>query len=172
MPVGSPGRSDEPWISGRTLLQPLFKGRDVHGASEQEALHRVAAEGAKHAGLLVRLDALADHLRVQDDDVRAAMNAVRPVLSDWLRSRRSRSVLDSWRHRVTFKPLTSERSSGLGGAIWWLVAPAAAESPAGLASTTNLRPTTLSADPGRGPAATAGSARAQHGDRRRTAGRE
>ncbi|NJP64727.1 type I polyketide synthase [Streptomyces spiramenti] len=74
-------------------------------------------------------DALADHLRVQDDDVRAAMNAVRPVLSDWLRSRRSRSVLDSWRHRVTFKPLTSERSSGLGGAIWWLVAPAAAESP-------------------------------------------
>ncbi|MFH9662503.1 type I polyketide synthase [Streptomyces sp. NPDC017248] len=85
-------------------------------------------------------DALADRLRVVDDDVRAAVNTVTPVLSDWLRDRRSQSVLDSWRHRVTFKPLTPQGSSGLTGTTWWLVAPeAAAEDPAVAACLQTLR---------------------------------
>ncbi|WP_234319196.1 type I polyketide synthase [Streptomyces sp. NRRL F-2305] len=70
-------------------------------------------------------DALADRLRIEDDDVRAAMNTVAPALSDWLRSRRGRSTLDSWRHRVTFKPVTRQGSDALTG-IWWLVVPGAA----------------------------------------------
>uniref|UniRef100_UPI000CD4DA34 type I polyketide synthase n=1 Tax=Streptomyces sp. SM14 TaxID=1736045 RepID=UPI000CD4DA34 len=85
-------------------------------------------------------DALADHLRVEDDDVRAAMHTVTPVLSGWLRARRTRSVLESWRHRVTFKPLTSERSPELAGTTWWLVAPeSAAEPPAVAACVQALR---------------------------------
>ncbi|MEV7198125.1 type I polyketide synthase [Streptomyces sp. NPDC093510] len=84
-------------------------------------------------------DALAAHLRIEDDDVRAAMTTVTPALSDWLRGRRGRSTLDSWRHRVTFKALAQEGGSDLAG-TWWLAVPeGGAESPAVTACAQALR---------------------------------
>ncbi|MFK4067218.1 type I polyketide synthase [Streptomyces sp. NPDC029674] len=75
-------------------------------------------------------DALATHLRIEDDDVRAAMTTVTPALSDWLRGRRGRTTLDSWRHRVAFKALAQDRSSDLAG-TWWIAVPeGGAEAPA------------------------------------------
>ncbi|NSL43596.1 acyltransferase domain-containing protein, partial [Streptomyces sp. 8P21H-1] len=70
-------------------------------------------------------DALADRLRVEDDDVRAAVGTVAPVLRDWLHGSRDRSTLDSWRHRVTFKALPQRGGEGLTG-TWWLAVPGAA----------------------------------------------
>ncbi|MFD4631736.1 type I polyketide synthase, partial [Streptomyces sp. NPDC058473] len=84
-------------------------------------------------------DALADRLRIEDDDVRAAMSTVAPALSDWLRGSRTRSTLHSWRHRVVFKALAQEGSASLMG-TWWLAIPeAAAEDPAVAACAQALR---------------------------------
>ncbi|QCX74521.1 Erythronolide synthase, modules 3 and 4 [Streptomyces sp. YIM 121038] len=84
-------------------------------------------------------DALARHLRIEDDDVRAAMSTVVPALSQWLHGRRGRTTLDSWRHRVTWKPLPQERAADLGGSWWVAVPEAVAADPAVTACVEALR---------------------------------
>ncbi|MFD9544606.1 type I polyketide synthase, partial [Streptomyces sp. NPDC060022] len=49
-----------------------------------------------------------------------ALSELLPVLSTWRRQQRQRSVVDSWRYRTTWKPLTGTSSAALLGT--WLLA--------------------------------------------------
>ncbi|NBH07365.1 acyltransferase domain-containing protein, partial [Amycolatopsis sp. SID8362] len=60
-------------------------------------------------------DALATTLAVDGD----SLGAVLPALSEWRRRRREESVVDGWRYRVTWKPLTATAPAASGT---WLVA--------------------------------------------------
>ncbi|WP_245647336.1 type I polyketide synthase, partial [Microtetraspora niveoalba] len=46
--------------------------------------------------------------------------SVLPMLSSWRRRRRRESVVESWRYRVTWKPLTGQRTTALSGR-WLLI---------------------------------------------------
>ncbi|RBM22004.1 polyketide synthase [Streptomyces sp. PT12] len=62
------------------------------------------------------LEALAETLDTTDEQ----LSGVLPALSSWRRKRRTESVLDSWRYRVTWKPATGVTSPVLTG-TWLLV---------------------------------------------------
>ncbi|MEE4590641.1 SDR family NAD(P)-dependent oxidoreductase [Streptomyces sp. DSM 41524] len=74
------------------------------------------------------LTALAAALEVDAEESSLAM--VVPALAAWRRARRERSVLDSWRYHVTWKPLgdalTSAHDRSSAGATWLIAAPAGA----------------------------------------------
>ncbi|AGP52920.1 type I polyketide synthase [Streptomyces rapamycinicus] len=74
------------------------------------------------------LAALTAALEVDADESSLAM--VVPALAAWRRARRERSVLDSWRYHVTWKPLgdalTSPHDRSAAGATWLIAAPAGA----------------------------------------------
>ncbi len=74
------------------------------------------------------LAALAAELEVDAEESSLAM--VVPALAAWRRARRERSVLDSWRHHVIWKPLgdalTSPHDRSSGGATWLIAAPVGA----------------------------------------------
>ncbi|MGW4081232.1 SDR family NAD(P)-dependent oxidoreductase, partial [Streptomyces asiaticus] len=74
------------------------------------------------------LAALAAALEVDAEESSLAM--VVPALAAWRRARRERSVLDSWRYHVTWKPLgdalTSAHDRSSAGATWLIAAPAGA----------------------------------------------
>ncbi|WP_323055340.1 MULTISPECIES: type I polyketide synthase [Streptomyces] len=65
------------------------------------------------------LDALA---RALDDTDAEPLRAALPALADWRRRRRESSTLDSWRYRVTWKPVTPAADARLDG-TWLLVVP-------------------------------------------------
>ncbi|MDF3293296.1 SDR family NAD(P)-dependent oxidoreductase, partial [Streptomyces sp. RB6PN23] len=64
---------------------------------------------------------LAAELEVDADQ---PMSAVVPALSAWRRQQRERSVVDGWRYRVTWKPVTDRPTQALTG-TWLLVVPTA-----------------------------------------------
>ncbi|MFD7490952.1 type I polyketide synthase [Streptomyces sp. NPDC059832] len=65
------------------------------------------------------LEALATALDGADTEpLRAAL----PALTSWRRSRQERSTIDSWRYRVTWKPVASTTEAALTGR-WLLVVP-------------------------------------------------
>ncbi|MGO4760423.1 hypothetical protein AB4212_69295, partial [Streptomyces sp. 2MCAF27] len=64
------------------------------------------------------LGALAADLDVD----RAALESLVPALSSWRRQRREQSVVDGWRHRVTWKPLTGVPEGVVSG-TWLAVVP-------------------------------------------------
>ncbi|WP_371268702.1 SDR family NAD(P)-dependent oxidoreductase, partial [Streptomyces atratus] len=65
------------------------------------------------------LEALAGALDGADTEpLRAAL----PALTSWRRSRQERSTIDSWRYRVTWKPVASDTEAVLTGR-WLLVVP-------------------------------------------------
>ncbi|MFG2578131.1 type I polyketide synthase [Streptomyces solisilvae] len=64
--------------------------------------------------------ALAAELTVDGDQ---PMSAVLPALASWRKQAREQSTVDGWRYRVTWKPLTEERSARPAG-TWLVVAPA------------------------------------------------
>ncbi|GAA2313458.1 hypothetical protein GCM10010376_34290 [Streptomyces violaceusniger] len=74
------------------------------------------------------LAALAAALEVDAEESSLAM--VVPALAAWRRARRERSVLDSWRYHITWKPLgdplTSPHDRSSAGATWLIAAPAGA----------------------------------------------
>nr|WP_275560629.1 type I polyketide synthase [Streptomyces sp. 5-6(2022)] len=74
------------------------------------------------------LAALAAALEVDAEESSLAM--VVPALAAWRRARRERSVLDSWRYHVSWKPLgdalTSPHDRSSAGATWLIAAPAGA----------------------------------------------
>ncbi|WP_344317747.1 SDR family NAD(P)-dependent oxidoreductase, partial [Streptomyces javensis] len=74
------------------------------------------------------LAALTAALEVDAEESSLAM--VVPALAAWRRARRERSVLDSWRYHVTWKPLgdalTSAHDRSSAGATWLIAAPAGA----------------------------------------------
>ncbi|MFH8979114.1 type I polyketide synthase, partial [Streptomyces sp. NPDC017890] len=67
-----------------------------------------------------RLDsgALAGTLAVEEE----ALRAVLPALAGWHGRQREQSVVDDWRYRVEWKPLTGQAGDGLTG-TWLLVTP-------------------------------------------------
>ncbi|HEV2638944.1 MAG TPA: SDR family NAD(P)-dependent oxidoreductase [Actinocrinis sp.] len=73
------------------------------------------------------LVAVADALDVTEGDG-GTLRAALPVLSAWRRQRRARNVVDDWRYRVTWKPLTSTGTAALTG-TWLVVPPADAADP-------------------------------------------
>ncbi|WSQ12834.1 SDR family NAD(P)-dependent oxidoreductase [Streptomyces sp. NBC_01231] len=65
-------------------------------------------------------DALAREMAVEDTDGTGdALAAALPVLSAWRRRRRERAVVDAWRYRVTWSPMTGGTGTLTGT---WLVA--------------------------------------------------
>ncbi|MEC3917833.1 SDR family NAD(P)-dependent oxidoreductase [Nocardia sp. CDC160] len=64
-------------------------------------------------------DALAATLRVDAD---RPLSEVLPALSAWRRGRRDRSTIDSWRYRITWKPLSQRPTPALTG-TWLVVGP-------------------------------------------------
>ncbi|MEU5170777.1 type I polyketide synthase [Streptomyces mutomycini] len=65
---------------------------------------------------------LAEALGVEDD-MRSSLADLLPVLSSWRRRHRDESTVDSWRYRVTWKPLTVASTAGPAG-TWLLAVPA------------------------------------------------
>ncbi|WSC96618.1 SDR family NAD(P)-dependent oxidoreductase [Streptomyces sp. NBC_01754] len=64
------------------------------------------------------LDELAGTLQLSDAP--QVLDSVVPALASWRRERRQRSVIDTWRYQVVWKPLESVPSASLSGT--WLVA--------------------------------------------------
>nr|WP_196777918.1 type I polyketide synthase [Lentzea aerocolonigenes] len=54
-----------------------------------------------------------------------ALEQVLPALLDWRKQRNDLALIDSWRHRITWKPLDTRRSGDLNGT--WLVVTAGAD---------------------------------------------
>jgi acyl transferase domain-containing protein len=69
------------------------------------------------------VDALSTTLRTTGEAERAALTTVLPALAGWHRLSRERSLLDSWRYRVGWVPVTTPGESLRAGA-WVLVVPA------------------------------------------------
>ncbi|WP_425554760.1 type I polyketide synthase, partial [Kitasatospora putterlickiae] len=68
------------------------------------------------------LDALATTLRVEDGELRASLASLVPTLAEWARGRAGDRTADSWRYRVTWKPLPAPERPRLTGS-WLVVAP-------------------------------------------------
>ncbi len=66
---------------------------------------------------------LATELGVDGDEARASLGAVLPALSSWHQRQRERSLLDSWRYRMEWKPLPGVPGGTLAG-TWLVVLPA------------------------------------------------
>ncbi|MGY1434190.1 type I polyketide synthase [Streptomyces reniochalinae] len=64
-------------------------------------------------------DALAATLGIEDG---SPLLGVLPMLSSWRRRRQEQSVLDTWRYRVTWKPLALTTAAPKLTGTWWLVA--------------------------------------------------
>ncbi|MEU1289690.1 type I polyketide synthase, partial [Kitasatospora sp. NPDC005856] len=79
-----------------------------------------SAEDARFWAAVERADVpeLAATLRLSDTP--EVLDGVVPALSAWRRSRRQEAVVDSWRYRVEWKPLTVPDAAGLSG-TWLLV---------------------------------------------------
>ncbi|MGW7349554.1 SDR family NAD(P)-dependent oxidoreductase, partial [Streptomyces sp. NPDC054854] len=70
------------------------------------------------------LDSLAAALDLDDENAWGTVLPALPALSAWRRGLRTRSEVDAWRYRVSWKPLAdSAAGAGLSGA-WLLVVPA------------------------------------------------
>ncbi|MFV2116756.1 type I polyketide synthase, partial [Micromonospora sp. LOL_025] len=67
--------------------------------------------------------ALAAAMRI-DETAARSLDPALPLLSSWRRRRRDESTVDSWRYRVTWKPVTVAPEATLSGA-WLLLVPAA-----------------------------------------------
>ncbi|MFI9629693.1 type I polyketide synthase, partial [Streptomyces sp. NPDC052042] len=70
------------------------------------------------------LAALAERLEVADD---SPLSSVLPALSRWRRRQRSRSVVDSWRYRISWQPLTGGRDTAELTGTWLLAVPEGGE---------------------------------------------
>ncbi|MFI2779950.1 SDR family NAD(P)-dependent oxidoreductase, partial [Streptomyces sp. ALB3] len=65
--------------------------------------------------------ALAEALGIEDD-LRSSLTDLVPVLASWRRRHRDESTVDSWRYRITWKPLTTAPTAGPAG-TWLLAVP-------------------------------------------------
>ncbi|MBZ4324141.1 type I polyketide synthase, partial [Streptomyces huiliensis] len=63
-------------------------------------------------------DALADALRVNDEEQRTSVASLLPALTSWRRRSRERDAVDGWRYRIGWKPVGAE---GAGPSGTWLV---------------------------------------------------
>jgi acyl transferase domain-containing protein/short-subunit dehydrogenase/acyl carrier protein len=98
------------WPSPR----PQATGIPVAGGDGAEAGFWAAVERRDVAGV-------AGTLRISGDE---PLSAVLPALAAWRRRRQAQSVVDRWRYRVIWQPVTGAADAALGGR-WLLVVPAA-----------------------------------------------
>ncbi|MEU1557332.1 type I polyketide synthase [Streptomyces scabiei] len=68
--------------------------------------------------------ATALNLPDEDDGARTSLGGVLPALADWQRGRRSRTAIDGWRYRVTYKTLHPAPGTPALTGTWWVVVPA------------------------------------------------
>ncbi|WP_299537467.1 type I polyketide synthase [uncultured Streptomyces sp.] len=94
----------------RYWLDPLPRDRALRPEDPAEADFWEAVEDGD-------ADRLADTLHLTDDGTRRNLDAVLPALGDWRRTRAEESVVDAWRYRVTWRPLTV-RPASLEGTSW------------------------------------------------------
>ncbi|RLK24972.1 acyl transferase domain-containing protein [Micromonospora sp. M71_S20] len=100
---------------------PVATGPALAGADETDRHFWEAVERADP-------QALAAAMRI-DETAARSLDPALPLLSSWRRRRRDESTVDSWRYRVTWKPVTVAPEATLSGA-WLLLVPAAgAEQP-------------------------------------------
>jgi acyl transferase domain-containing protein/acyl carrier protein len=85
-----------------------FGGRSAEDGVDAAFWQAVESEDA---------ESLAATLRVEDE----ALSGVLPALSTWRRDQRERSLVDSWRYRVTWKALGTGNSAAADLAGEWLV---------------------------------------------------
>nr|ADH04659.1 TugC [Chondromyces crocatus] len=69
------------------------------------------------------LEAIATALHVQGEEQRTSLTTLLPTLTRWRQSHDQRSILDTWRYRITWRPLTARTQRDLSG-LWLLVRPA------------------------------------------------
>ncbi|MBF6059303.1 SDR family NAD(P)-dependent oxidoreductase [Nocardia terpenica] len=69
------------------------------------------------------LATVASTLRMTDEPTQDSLRAVLPALSSWHRDRRDRSLLDTWRYRVTWRPVAVGADTPVLHGIWWVIAP-------------------------------------------------
>ncbi|MEU8216810.1 SDR family NAD(P)-dependent oxidoreductase, partial [Micromonospora taraxaci] len=67
------------------------------------------------------LAVLSATLGVNGGDTRSSLSALLPLLSSWRRGQHTRTTLDSWRYRVTWKPVSAGGTAASG--TWLLVTP-------------------------------------------------
>ncbi|QWF84521.1 3-ketoacyl-CoA thiolase [Amycolatopsis sp. CA-230715] len=118
------------WFSGRpTRRVPL-----PTYAFQRARYWPVAAEQAPVAGADkdfwdavdgADLDGLAGTLALSDASERDSLKSLLPSLARWHRDRHTDSVLDSWSHRVEWRPVSTGSAPVLTG-VWLLVAPVGA----------------------------------------------
>ncbi|MEV5162580.1 type I polyketide synthase [Streptomyces sp. NPDC053728] len=75
-------------------------------------------------------EALAGMLGSGDDDTRRSWESVLPSLTSWRRERREQSVLDSWRYRISWKPVAPSAAPAPSG-TWLIVSSSGVEDKAG-----------------------------------------
>ncbi|MGW0769413.1 type I polyketide synthase [Streptomyces sp. NPDC002676] len=88
------------------------------------------------------LAALADALRVGENDDRSALGAVLPVLSSWRRQSQERTTVDGWRYRVDWERLPEPSPHPLTG-TWLLLVPPAAQARRAADALADLAPRTI-----------------------------
>ncbi|MGC5346989.1 type I polyketide synthase [Streptomyces sp. DT171] len=69
------------------------------------------------------LTAVAGVLRMTDESGRDSLGEVLPALAHWRRDSHDRSTVDTWRYRVTWKPLPTTGPAPALTGTWWLVVP-------------------------------------------------
>ncbi|RPF25316.1 acyl transferase domain-containing protein [Streptomyces sp. Ag109_G2-6] len=83
------------------------------------------------------LQALVGTLAADDDSQQAQLAGLLPLLSNYRRQHHTRSTMDSWNYRVTWKPLTDTGVPALSG-TWLLAVPEGAGHPEAEACATAL----------------------------------
>ncbi|MEU9508924.1 type I polyketide synthase [Micromonospora sp. NPDC048170] len=94
---------------------PIPTGPAVAGQDEADRHFWEAVERADP-------QALAAAMRI-DETAARSLDPALPLLSSWRRRRRDESTADSWRYRVTWKPVATTAEETLSG-TWLLLAPA------------------------------------------------
>ncbi|MFH8387808.1 SDR family NAD(P)-dependent oxidoreductase, partial [Kitasatospora sp. NPDC018058] len=69
------------------------------------------------------LGALSDLLDLPDGSAHAGLGEALPALAQWRTRQRTRSRIDSWRHRITWQPLPEARTTGILSGTWLAVIP-------------------------------------------------
>ncbi|PIM71507.1 polyketide synthase [Streptomyces sp. JV178] len=107
----------------RYWLEPTATAADTAAAPGADRPGDTAFWDAVERGDLTAV-ATALNLPDEDDSARASLGGVLPALADWQRGRRSRTAIDGWRYRVTYKTLHPAPGTPALTGTWWVVVPA------------------------------------------------
>ncbi|WP_308190164.1 type I polyketide synthase [Streptomyces aculeolatus] len=97
-------------------LKPLADAPGDGQATPADATFWEAVEGEDVASL-------AATLNLRDEQIQSSLSEVVPALSSWWRQRREQSAIDSWRYRITWKPIPPAASTPSPSGTWVIVVP-------------------------------------------------